>query len=535
MSFLLKYNVHLCYAKYKQISSKAVAKIRRFSQPDEIIMNTIRISTKLLLSSLFLVSALVFVGGYGIYTNQLTFLWLKEVNTTSTNVSSFIKDVIIPMRNVRHLSLAMVVSPTKEKQMEFNEKQMSIMLHLDNVIPNWKKQFANLPQKDFLNQLVIAWEAYKAVNRITADKFLKNRQTEAAINSTDAESDKFEILSEFLDQWIANELKNSETHYLHAENNYHYSYLVYIGVVGFFTLIALLISYLVGRNITYSLNKATEIMQTISQGDLTIQIHVKTQDEIGFLFQTMQTMVEQLFNVVRNVRQTADRLSTSSQQIHITAQDITQDANAQAINVSQVGASIEEISSSTIKNAKNARQTDRITTQTSQQIQIGGEAVADTITAMRQIASKVELIENIAYKTNILALNAAIEAARVGEQGKGFAVVALEVRKLAENSRQVAQEIGELTETSVEIAEHAGQLFQEIVPNITNTVNLVQEISGASEQQANAVHEITANMNRLDQSAQKNASSAKELANTSQEMSNHAEQLQNTMAFFKVS
>ncbi len=86
-------------------------------------MNTIRISTKLLLSSLFLVSALIFVGGYGIYTNQLTFSWLKEVNTTSTNVSSFIRDVIIPMRNVRHLSLAMVVSPTKEKQMEFNEKQ----------------------------------------------------------------------------------------------------------------------------------------------------------------------------------------------------------------------------------------------------------------------------------------------------------------------------------------------------------------------------------------------------------------------------
>lgn len=497
-------------------------------------MNNIRISTKLLLSSLFLVSALVFVGGYGIYTNQLTFLWLKEVNTTSTNVNSFIKDVIIPMRNIRHLSLAMVVSPTKEKQMEFNEKQMSIMLHLDNAIPNWKKRFTNSLQKDFSNQLFAAWEDYKMVSQITADKFLKNRQTEAAINSTDAENEKFEILSEFLGQWIANELKNSESNYLQAETNYHYSYLVYIVVVSFFTLSALLISYLVGRNITYSLDKATNIMQTISRGNLSVQIQVKTHDEIGFLFQTMQQMVEQLLRVVRNVRETADRLTESGQQINITAQDIAQDANAQAMNVNQVGMSIGEIRSSTIQNAKNARQTDHIATQTSQQMQIGGKAVSDTITAMRQIASKVELIENIAYKTNILALNAAIEAARVGEQGKGFAVVALEVRKLAENSRQVAQEIGELTETSVEIAEHAGQLFQEILPNIASTVDLVQEISRASEHQAGAVHEITFNMNRLDQSAQKNASSAEELAHTSQEMNKHAKQLQNTMAFFKV-
>jgi methyl-accepting chemotaxis protein len=497
-------------------------------------MNNIRISTKLLLSSLFLVSALIFVGGYGIYTNQLTFLWLKEVNTTSTNVNSFIKDVIIPMRNIRHLSLAMVVSPAKEKQMEFNEKQMAIILHLDTVIPTWKVQLANSPQKDYVNQLFIAWEDYKVVNRITADKFLKNRQTEAAINSTDAESEKFEILSEFLGQWIANELKNSERNYLQAETNYHYSYFIYIAVVSFFTLIALLISYLVARNITYSLSKATEIMQTISRGDLTIQIHVKTKDEIGFLFQTMQTMVAQLFKVVKNVRETADRLTESGKQINITSQDIAQDANAQAINVNQVGTSIREINFSTLQNAKNARQSDQIATQTSQQMKTGGEAVADTILAMRQIASKVELIENIAYKTNILALNAAIEAARVGESGKGFAVVALEVRKLAENSRQVAQAIGELTETSVEIAEHAGQLFQEIVPNIASTVDLVQEISRASEHQAGAVHEITANMNRLDQSAQKNASSAKELAHTSQEMNKHAEQLQNTMAFFKV-
>ncbi|MEY3219169.1 MAG: hypothetical protein RIT27_526 [Pseudomonadota bacterium] len=498
------------------------------------MMTTIRISTKLFLTSLFVVSALILVGGYGIYANQLTFSWLKEVNTTSTNVSSFIRDIIIPMRNMRNLSLAMVVSPTKEKQTEFNAKQLAILKHLETAIPLWKERLSkSLQQEKITQQLFAAWEEYKTANRETANKFLKNKHTEAAINSTGIENEKFETLSSLLGQWISNELKNSESHFLHAETNYHQSYLIYMIVVSFFTLAALFISYWVGKNITFSLSEATKIMQAISQGHLGIQIKVKTQDEIGFLFQTMQNMVKQWLEVVRNVRETAKHLTASSQQIGITSQDIAQDANLQATNVNRVSMAIDDISSSTIQNARNARQTDLIASQTAQQMQIGDKVVTNTVSAMQEIAGKVELIENIAYKTNILALNAAIEAARVGEQGRGFAVVALEVRKLAENSRQVAQEIGSLTQTSVQIAERAGQLFQEILPNIASTTNLVQEISSSSEQQASAVHEMTTNMNRLDQTAQKNAASAEELATTAQEMNKYAEQLQYTMAFFK--
>ena len=114
------------------------------------------------------------------------------------------------------------------------------------------------------------------------------------------------------------------------------------------------------------------------------------------------------------------------------------------------------------------------------QAEDGGQAVEETVEAMRQIAGRIKVVEDIAYQTNLLALNAAIEAARAGTQGKGFAVVAGEVRKLAERSQTAAHQIGELAESSVKVAENAGQLLERIVPMIRHTSKLVQEIAAAS-------------------------------------------------------
>jgi methyl-accepting chemotaxis protein len=164
----------------------------------------------------------------------------------------------------------------------------------------------------------------------------------------------------------------------------------------------------------------------------------------------------------------------------------------------------------------------------------GGEAVKATVGAMKQIAQKIGIIDDIAYQTNLLALNAAIEAARAGEHGKGFAVVAAEVRKLAERSQVAAQEIGTVASSSVELAERAGKLLDEMVPSIKKTSDLVQEITAASEEQSSGVGQINAAVSQLSQTTQQNASSSEELAATAEEMSSQAEQLQRTMAFFKL-
>jgi methyl-accepting chemotaxis protein len=158
--------------------------------------------------------------------------------------------------------------------------------------------------------------------------------------------------------------------------------------------------------------------------------------------------------------------------------------------------------------------------------------VTQTVAAMKEIAGKITIIEEIARQTNLLALNAAIEAARAGEHGRGFAVVASEVRKLAERSQTAAGDIGKLSSSSVHVAEQAGELLGRLVPDIQRTAELVLEISGASREQNEGSAQVNKAVQEMDRVVQQNASSAEEMSSTAEELSSQAKRLQAIMGFF---
>jgi len=318
------------------------------------------------------------------------------------------------------------------------------------------------------------------------------------------------------------------------------------------SIIALLlgtaIAWMLTRSISRPLQEAVNVAQHVSAGDLTSQIEVKSNDELGQLMTALKGMNDSLKSIVGEVRYGTDTISVASDEIKRGNMDLSSRTEQQAGSLQETASAMEQLTSTVKQNAENAQQANRLATSASQVASRGGEAVQRVVETMSSISDSskkivdiIGVIDGIAFQTNILALNAAVEAARAGEQGRGFAVVASEVRSLAQRSAQAAKEIKQLIDNSVAkvadggvLVAQAGQTMEQIVASIRDVSVIVSEIAHASSEQNGGIQEVNLAITHIDEGTQQNAALVEQAAAAAKSLQDEAHRLSVLVGGFKM-
>lgn len=299
--------------------------------------------------------------------------------------------------------------------------------------------------------------------------------------------------------------------------------------------VAALISVLLAWLITHSLLRqlggepgyAAEVVTRIAEGDLRVEVTTRNGDTTSMLA-AIKSMSQRLSQIISEVRSSADALTSASEEISATAQSMSQAASEQAASVEETSASMEQMSASISQNTENARITDGMASKASGEAGEGGQAVKETVRAMKTIADKIGIVDDIAYQTNLLALNAAIEAARAGEHGRGFAVVADEVRSLASRTARAADDIRHMVEGLQNETQQAVSFMEEGVHNVDDSLRLAEDASSENVQLHQAVESMFQIIQQLNQRSLAYGKTIEQVNQSSSEMRQTAVVLQSS-------
>ncbi len=310
---------------------------------------------------------------------------------------------------------------------------------------------------------------------------------------------------------------------------------------------------LIGALVTKLLGRLTDLRNAMhaigsGHGDMTLRVSAIGHDELAAIGNGFNQFVEKIETVIRQVRNSAERVATASAEIAHGNNDMSARTEQQASALEQTAASMEQLSATVKQNADRARQANQLAMSASTVAISGGEVVGQVVQTMKginesslKISDIISVIDGIAFQTNILALNAAVEAARAGEQGRGFAVVASEVRSLAGRSADAAKEIKSLISASVKRVEQgatlvnkAGVTMTEVVSSIRRATDMMGEISAASNEQALGVAQVKEAVTHMDQATQQNAALVEQMAAAASGLKGQAEDLVAVVGSFKL-
>ena len=334
------------------------------------------------------------------------------------------------------------------------------------------------------------------------------------------------------------------------DNESDYKRILWILSAVMLLVIAVIISSWIAmrRVLLLPLEEVISHIRAIAAGDLTQPIQAEGKNEMAILARNVQEMQTALANTVGVVREGADTIYTGAGEISAGSNDLSSRTEQQAASLEETAASMEQLTATVKQNADNARQASRLALDASSTAKKGGNVVEGVVRTMDEIAtssSKIaqitNVIDGIAFQTNILALNAAVEAARAGEQGRGFAVVAGEVRTLAQRSAQAAKEIKSLIDSTTEsvatgsrFVHLAGDSMDEIRASVGSVSGIMREISIATREQMKGIHEINHAVTHLDRMVQQNAELVVQSAAAASALQSQAGDLAETAGHFRI-
>ncbi|NTF33948.1 methyl-accepting chemotaxis protein [Rhizobium skierniewicense] len=530
------------------------------------------IKMKLAVAFGFLIAMLAGTAGYSVYSLSLA----------KDSMNRVVEGTVVRLDKVHQINALSLVTVRSQKNMILSTTPGELQQHKETGnesraqltrLINEMASTAVPEMQSTWASIIAAYQKFEAsddrVRQLMAEG---NNAAAIAYSSGDGRVAATE-LTDKLDESVKFNRGRLETAKQVATTDYEQTRMLMIGISIAAIVIAIVTALWIALGITKGLRKIMDVAEAVAVGDLDRDVEIKSNDEIRDLVDrinvmtgnlrntasvaneiadgnltvtpkplsekdtlgvSLQRMVERLRGVVADALAAADNVSSGSQELSASSEQLSQGATEQASSAEEASASMEQMAANIKQNADNAAQTEKIARQSSKDAEASGEAVGRAVTAMRTIAEKISIVQEIARQTDLLALNAAVEAARAGEHGKGFAVVASEVRKLAERSQAAAAEISSLSGTTVQVATEAGDMLNRLVPDIRKTAELVSEISAACREQDIGASQINEAIQQLDKVTQLNSGASEEMSATSEELAAQAEELQASIAFFKV-